>query len=304
MISAPTPTAVSPSAGYRGRLAPSPTGWLHAGHARTFTIAWQRAEKAGGTCILRMEDLDSMRCKPAFAESVFEDLAWLGLDWNEGPDRGGPHAPYTQSARLSLYQRTWKTLLDTGHIYPSPHSRRDVRNALSAPHGNHGEAPFPRQLRAPRGTGSNASEPGPVNWRFRVPDGEMIAFTDGRRGVTRYLAGQDFGDFLVWRKDGFPSYEFAVVVDDHHMRVTEVVRGEDLLLSTARQLLLYRALEWVPPAWYHCALVRDQNGQRLAKRTDAHSIRAMRRDGVDPQIFREWLIRTERVETHSTSPNI
>ncbi len=282
MSSRPAPDRSCATAPYRGRIAPSPTGWLHAGHARTFTVAWRRARDAGGNCILRMEDLDTARCKPEYFTGAYDDLAWLGLDWSEGPDTGGPHAPYTQSERLGIYQSLWTALRDTGCIYPSPHSRKDVRDALSAPHDNGGEAVFPPSLRPPAGTGLNTPEPGCVNWRFRVPDHRVVRFTDGRCGDTAYTAGSDFGDFIVWRKDGFPSYEFAVVVDDHLMGITEVVRGEDLLLSTARQLLLYEALGWTAPAWYHCELVRDAQGRRLAKRTDAQSLRAIRMAGADP----------------------
>ncbi|MCC5807606.1 MAG: tRNA glutamyl-Q synthetase [Opitutales bacterium] len=267
---------------YRGRIAPSPTGWLHAGHARTFTVAWRRANAAGGTCILRMEDLDTARCKPVYAEAVYDDLRWLGLNWEEGPDTGGPHAPYVQSERGEIYRTWWNALRDSGCIYPSPHSRKDVREALSAPHGDSGEAVFPARLRPPPGARGGRTATRAGNWRVRGPDDRAIRFTDGCRGDTEYTAGRDFGDFIVWRKDGYPSYEFAVVVDDHLMGITEVVRGEDLLLSTARQQLLYEAFGWSAPAWYHCTLVRDADGRRLAKRTDARSLRAMRLAGVDP----------------------
>ncbi len=283
-----------PPAKYRGRIAPSPTGWLHAGHARTFTVAWKRAEDSGGTCILRMEDLDTDRRKPEYTAAVYEDLAWLGLRWAEGPDTGGPHAPYTQSERMDIYRRQWKALRDSGCIYPSPHSRKDVRGALSAPHEGANESVFPPRLRPPPGTGHKTPEPGSVNWRFRVPDGRVIRFTDGRCGETAYTAGQDFGDFVVWRKDGFPSYEFAVVVDDHLMEISEVVRGEDLLRSTARQLLLYEALGWRAPAWYHCELVCDAEGRRLAKRTEAQSLRGIRKAGMDPVALRVSLFAPKR----------
>ena len=128
-----------------------------------------------------------------------------------------------------------------------------------------------------------------MNWRFQVPDGAVICFTDERCGPQRFVAGRDFGDFLVWRKDGLPSYELAVVADDHAMAITEVVRGADLLLSTARQLLLYRALGWTPPAFYHAPLVRDAEGRRLAKRADAVSLRELRKAGMTPEeVRRLW----------------
>jgi glutamyl-tRNA synthetase len=219
---------------------------------------------------------------------------------------GGPFAPYTQRLRQSLYRQTWRRLHATGQIYPSPHSRRDIADALVAPHddpphnkvgaGNAGpddpnEQIFPVSLRPPHdaaapGATGQLLDPGGVNWRFRVPDGQRVSFQDGRAGEVERVAGVDFGDFVVWRKDGYPAYELAVVSDDHAMRITEVVRGEDLLTSTARQLLLYRALTWQPPAFYHCPLMLDAEGRRLAKRTDAVSLRALRAAGAMPEALR------------------
>jgi glutamyl/glutaminyl-tRNA synthetase len=272
---------------YRGRLAPTPTGHLHLGHARTFWIAQRRAQERDGQLVLRNEDLDRDRYKPQFVTDMFEDLRWFGFRWDEGPDVGGPFAPYTQSQRLDCYHDAWRRLQATGLIFPSPHSRKDVQQALVAPHDDEDNEPvFPRALRPPAAERSNASEPGGVNWRFRVPDGWAITFLDGRCGSVTRTAGEDFGDFLVWRKDGFPSYELAVVADDHAMRITEVVRGEDLLTSTARQLLLYEALGWPAPAFYHCELVRDDHGVRLAKRSAAVSLRMLRDQGHTPQQLR------------------
>jgi glutamyl-tRNA synthetase len=236
---------------------------------------------------LRNEDLDRDRCRPEYVRAMFEDLRWFGLAWQEGPDVGGPYSPYSQSERLASYLETWRALARAGAIYPSPHSRKDVQAALTAPHDDAGEPVFPPELRPPPGAASQTDDPGAVNWRFRVPDGRTIVFQDGRLGETRRTAGVDFGDFLVWRKDGFPSYELAVVADDHAMRISEVVRGEDLLTSTARQLLLYEALGWHAPAFYHCALLRDEAGQRLAKRTAALSLHALREQGRRPRELRE-----------------
>ncbi|MDP0499706.1 MAG: glutamate--tRNA ligase family protein [Verrucomicrobiota bacterium JB022] len=273
----------SSAAGYRGRIAPTPTGFLHLGHARTFGTAWQRAQAAGGTLLYRLEDLDQARCRPEFAAAAVEDLRWYGLDWQEGPDMGGPHASYIQSERGDWHREIWRRLKDGGHIYPSPHSRREVQaaqQAASAP--NEGDAPepiFPPSLRPPPGTGQNRTHPGEENWRFRVPDGEGVGFEDGRLGQSVFTAGVDFGDFIVWRRDGFAAYDLAVVADDHAMEITEVVRGEDLLLATAKQLLLYRALGWEAPAWFHTPLVRDAEGVRLAKRHASLSIRALAEAG-------------------------
>jgi glutamyl-tRNA synthetase len=262
---------------------------LHLGHARTFWTAWERARQRGGTLVLRNEDLDRDRCKPSFAADMLEDLRWFGFVWDEGPDVGGPFAPYNQNERLGHYAEVWQQLHATGTIYPSPHSRRDVQHALTAPHegaDDENEPLFPTSLRPPPGTGQDQVRPGDVNWRFRVPDGRRIVFHDANRGEVERTAGIDFGDFLVWRKDGFPSYELAVVADDHTMQITEVVRGEDLLTSTARQRLLYEALGWPPPAFYHCPLVRDETGARLAKRTAALSLRALRVQGHTPDDLR------------------
>lgn len=268
--------------GYRGRLAPTPTGLLHVGHARTFALAARRA--AAGALILRMEDLDAARCKAEFAEAALEDLAWLGLRWQEGPGVGGSHAPYAQSGRLPWFREVWRQLHVTGLIYPCDRSRSDVERALGAPHAEEDAEPvFPTELRAAPGAGADMTGPGAHNWRLRVPDGEVIEFIDALQGARRFEAGRDFGDFLVWRRDGMPSYELAVVADDHAMGVTEVVRGADLLLSTARQLLLYRALGWTAPAWAHAPLVLGADGRRLAKRAAGLSIRELRQRGRTPE---------------------
>ena len=267
----------------RGRLAPTPTGHLHVGHARTFALAAERARRAGGTLVYRTEDLDASRCRPEFAADALADLRWLGLDWQEGPDVGGPCGPYVQSERLPWFAEVWRRLQASGAIYPCDKSRKDVARSLTAPHAEDDAEPiFPPDLRPALGLGRELTAPGASNWRFRVPDGETIAFDDALRGAQAFVAGRDFGDFLVWRKDGFPAYELAVVADDHAMGITEVVRGADLLLSTARQLLLYRALGWTAPTWAHAPLIVDADGRRLAKRTAGLSIRELRAAGRTP----------------------
>jgi glutamyl-tRNA synthetase len=300
MVSQP-PT---PTSSYRGRLAPSPTGYLHVGHARTFWTAFERARDAGGSLVMRMEDLDPDRSRAEYAEAALEDLRWLGIRWHEGPDLlspalGGPFAPYAQSGRRAVYLEAWRKLLRGGFLFPCRCSRKDLEAALSAPHesdpqnnvepGNgdmdplDDEPTYPGACRTSEGAACEIAEPGNFNWRFRVPDGEVIEFVDGNLGPQRFVAGVDFGDFVVWRRDGVPSYQLACVADDAAMKITEVVRGEDLLKSTARQILLYRALELNPPAWFHCRLMTDSNGRRLAKRHDALSLRALRQRGVTPQ---------------------
>jgi glutamyl/glutaminyl-tRNA synthetase len=269
---------------YRGRLAPSPTGYLHLGHARTFWIAHQRA--AGGALILRNDDLDLARCRPEFVAAIYEDLRWFGLDWSEGPDLGGPHAPYDQSKRLPQYIAAFERLRAGGFIYPCICSRQEVLRALTAPHAGEDEPLYPGIC---RGRSTEIARRG-VNWRFRVPDGEAIGFTDGHFGSQQAVAGANFGDFLVWRRDDLPSYQLACAADDAAMGITEVVRGADLITSTFRQLLLFRALGVEPPAFFHCPLITDESGARLAKRTDALSLRTLREQGRSPEELRAgWL---------------
>lgn len=268
------------SSHYRGRLAPSPTGLLHLGHARTFLIAAQRAAENYGTLVLRNEDLDPQRSRAEFVKAMIEDLHWLGIRWSEGPDFGGPYAPYSQSERRGLYLDAWRKLRDAGSIYPCTCSRKDLATAASAPNDTDDEPVYPGRCRG-RGDASQYQNPAGINWRFRVPDGR-IEFSDLNLGPQTYVAGQDFGDFLVWRRDDVPAYQLAVVVDDAAMRITEVVRGADLLKSTARQLLLIRALGYSTPDYYHCELLRDREGKRLAKRHDALSIGRLREDGRSP----------------------
>jgi glutamyl-tRNA synthetase len=287
---------------YRGRLAPSPTGLLHLGHARTFWIAWQRARSAHGKLVFRNEDLDFQRCKPEFVQAMYEDLRWLGLNWDEGPDItthpgknsqpaapniDGPFGPYSQSERRSFYLQAWRKLRDSGFIYPCTCSRKDLERALSAPHegplsADSDELPYPGTCRNKLSTAAQYDSPAGVSWRFQVSDGETIQFEDGHFGHQQFIAGEDFSDFLLWRRDDIPSYQLAVVVDDAAMQITEVVRGEDLLKSTARQLLLIRALGYPVPAYFHCPLLRDEKNIRLAKRHDALSIRTLRTQLGDP----------------------
>ena len=230
---------------YRGRLAPSPTGLLHIGHARTFWIAAQRAIENQGTLILRNEDLDPQRSRAEFARAMIEDLRWLGIRWSEGPDCGGAYGPYSQSERRAHYLEAWRRLRDGGFLYPCTCSRKDLAQAASAPNDadTDDEPVYPGTCRD-RKDAAEFMEPAGVNWRFRVPEGEEVEFADLNLGRQRFVAGNkfDFGDFLVWRRDDVPAYQLAVVVDDAAMRITEVVRGADLLKSTARQLLLMRAL--------------------------------------------------------------
>jgi glutamyl-tRNA synthetase len=262
----------------RGRLAPTPTGFLHVGHAYTFGIA---AKRAAGELVFRVDDLDCTRCTDEYIAASIEDLQWLGLSWAEGPVCGGGAGPYFQSQRTGLYLEAWQQLAAAKIIYPSPHSRRDVEDAALAPHVPVGAEPlFPLELRPDDWT--VPVTPGCVPWRFRVPDGRAIEFIDQNVGLVKRIAGVDFGDFVVWRRDNLAAYELAVVVDDHHMGIGEVVRGKDLLTSTARQLLLYEALGWKHPQFFHTNLIVGPDSKRLAKRTNGLMIRELRRKGFSP----------------------
>jgi glutamyl/glutaminyl-tRNA synthetase len=295
-------SGVAQASGYRGRLAPSPTGLLHVGHARTFWTAHSRAREAGGTLVMRIDDLDQERSRQEYTEAALEDLRWLGIRWQEGPgasgsDRtshGAHYGPYLQSKRHAIYESAWKKLFRRGYLYPCRCTRKELALVASAPHeGRVAEADdepiYPgtcRHLRAQTGQwpGPTASRfaPEAANWRFRVQDGTVVEFVDEHLGPQRFVAGVDFGDFLVWRRDHTPSYQLACAVDDAAMAITEVVRGADLLKSTARQILLLRALGLAIPKWFHCTLVADHNGQRLAKRHDALSLRTLRGRGITP----------------------
>jgi glutamyl/glutaminyl-tRNA synthetase len=215
---------------------------------------------------------------------MMEDLRWFGLEWTG--------SLVTQSERIPIYRAALARLHAGGWIYPCHRSRRDVLAAASAPHeGDDGDEPlYPPEFRPPAGAPlPPITDPISVNWRFRVPDGETLVFIDAHFGEQRATAGRDFGDFLVWRKDDAPSYQLACVVDDADMQITEVVRGGDLIKSTFRQMLLFRALGFPLPTYYHCPLVTDEHGTRLAKRHDALALRTLRSLGKTPeQIRAEW----------------
>ena len=250
--------------------------------------------------ILRNDDLDLARSRPEYVAAMIEDLRWLGLTWTEGPDIGGPHAPYNQSERQELYCESFAQLRAAGLIYPCTCSRKDVQAATTAPHESPSlrlpadEPAYPGTCRPENLAADERTRRGNwsrehYNWRFRVPAGETLKFTDGHFGGQQAVTGRDLGDFLVWRKDDQPSYQLACAVDDAAMGVTEVVRGADLLLSTFRQLLIYRALGLPAPAFHHCPLVLNKYGIRLAKRHDSLSLRTLRAQGRTPeQVRASW----------------
>jgi glutamyl-tRNA synthetase len=241
---------------YRGRFAPSPTGPIHLGTARTALVAWLAARAAGGSFVLRVEDLDAPRVRPGALEHMLDDLRWLGLDWDEGPDVGGPSGPYLQSERIARYDEATARLDAGGHLFRCTCSRKEIEALASAPHGEDGTIYPGTCRRAP-----SHPERAP-SLRFRLDRTE--GFVDAVRGPI--AAGLGAGDFVVRRADGVYAYQLAVVVDDLAMGITEVVRGDDLLLSTPRQLALIRALGGTPPRYAHVPLVLGPDGQRLAKR--------------------------------------
>jgi len=274
-----------------GRLAPSPTGGLHPGHARTFLAAWLDARAAGGRVVFRLEDLDASRVRPDAADGALAVLRWLGLDWDEGPDVGGPAGPYVQTARRPLYERNLDLLKTRELVYPCTCTRAEVARAASAPHAGDEGPTYPGTCAgriaadAARLSGRNFA------WRFRVPRGP-VAWPDLFRGPTAVDPSAVGGDFVVAREGGGPSYQLAVVTDDAAMGVTRVVRGDDLVPSTPRQILLHRALGHEPPAFGHIPLVVDADGRRLAKRDGSIKLATLLEKGVDPRKLVGWLAAT------------
>jgi glutamyl-tRNA synthetase len=287
---------------YRGRFAPSPTGDLHLGGARTALVAWLAARAAAGRFVVRVEDLDRPRSVAGAEERILADLTWLGLDWDEGPDRGGPFAPYRQSERLDRFETAIQQLLREGRAFPCFCSRAEVARAAHAPHGPGDDGPrYPGTCRdlSAAAVAERAKTRRPAI-RLRVAP-ETLVFVDGVHGEQREDVSATVGDFVIRRADGVPAYQLAVVVDDAAMQVSHVVRGDDLLGSTARQLLLYRALGLTAPAFAHVPLVLGPDGARLSKRHGAIGVRAW----ADPQRLVAFLASTlwSREETRFARPS-
>lgn len=275
----------------RGRFAPTPSGALHVGSARTALAAALAAWRTSGRFVLRVEDLDAARTARGAVEAMFEDLAWLGLDWDEGPGCGGPQMPYFQSERAGLYRAAFERLREAGRVYPCACSRKEVETASQAPHG--AEALYPGTCRelAPEAVIARANERGrAVAWRFRTANTGPVTVRDLIAGDYAQDVAREVGDFVVVRADGVAAYQLAVVVDDIAMEVTEVVRGDDLLASTPRQVLLYEALGATPPRWAHLPLVFGDDGTRLAKRHGAMGLRGLRATGTHPESLRAWIL--------------
>jgi glutamyl-tRNA synthetase len=263
----------------RGRFAPSPSGELHLGNARTALVAWLQARAAGGRFVMRVEDLDPGRSRVEHRESQLADLRWMGLDWDEGPDVGGAHPPYLQSERHDLYERAIARLEGMGVLYPCRCTRREIAAASVAPHAGDEEGPPYPGLCAGRDSHGDGS---PAALRLRVPP-EEISFRDELAGEQSFAPFRETGDFVIRRKDGVAAYQLAVVVDDAAMQITHVVRGADLLPSTARQILLGRLLGLEPPRWIHLPLLLGPDGERLSKSHGAATLRERREAGLSAE---------------------
>jgi glutamyl-tRNA synthetase len=277
----------------RGRYAPSPTGPIHVGNARTALVAWLAVRSRGGTLVWRLEDIDLPRVVPGMADRQREDLAWLGLDWDEGPDVGGPYAPYTQSERSAFYEEALHRLAAAGRLFPCRRSRKDLLSAGSAPHGAEGLPPYPAAFRP------GSLEPG---WyerlcgmaspdaavRFQV-DPRPVSFVDRIQGRQTEQVDLKVGDFVLKRRDGLYAYQLAVVVDDLLMGIDDVVRGADLLASTARQIQLLEALGGTPPAYAHVPLIVNARREKLSKRGQGLTLQSLREGGVPPESVTGYL---------------
>lgn len=286
-----------------GRLAPSPTGGLHLGNARTFLLAWLLARRTGGRIVFRMEDLDAGRARADAAAAVIADLRWLGLDWDEGPDVGGPHGPYVQSARTEIYRLALERLIDSGLIYPCTCTRADVARMASAPHAEDEPPAYPGTCSGRTAEDARRlSEQGiPFAWRFRAR-GLAVDWSDIYIGPQRHEMDRIGGDFIVARSGDVFSYQLAVVVDDGLMAVNQVVRGRDLVESTPRQILIQQALGLARPEYRHVGLVLGPDGKRLAKRDQAVKIGQLRAAGIRPESIVGSLARSLGIEIDTATP--
>ncbi|MBO4312774.1 MAG: tRNA glutamyl-Q(34) synthetase GluQRS [Desulfovibrio sp.] len=268
----------------RGRLAPSPTGCLHLGNAWSFLLCWLALRSAHGSVILRMEDIDPQRSRPEYASAIMQDLRWLGLDWDEGPDIGGPCVPYFQKERIAAYEAAIAALEAGGMVYPCFCTRKELRSLAGAPHIDDIGAPYPGTC---RNLSKNERERfllagHRASLRLRCPE-EPVAFVDQCMGPQRFRLEDCGGDFALRRSDGVIAYQLAVAVDDALMGVTQVIRGRDILFSTPRQICLLGLLGCVTPTYAHIPLILDEEGERLAKRHKSLSLRELRLAGAAPE---------------------
>ncbi|MCC8195177.1 MAG: tRNA glutamyl-Q(34) synthetase GluQRS [Deltaproteobacteria bacterium] len=278
----------------RGRLAPSPTGFLHLGNAWAFWMAWLDARSRGGECVLRFEDIDPARARPEYAEAVARDLAWLGLDWDYGPGAGnGKENPdiFLQSRRAARYRDALNFLRARGLVYPCYCTRKELRDIAGAPHVDDAGAPYPGTCRRLTDAEKKRLEAAGRSHSLRLlcPEKTPWRFTDALMGDREMTLEQCGGDFALRRSDGVFAYQLAVVVDDITMGVTTVVRGKDIQVSTPRQLYLYSLFGVTPPRYAHLPLVTDETGARLAKRHASLTLASLRDAGVWPETILGWL---------------
>ena len=265
-----------------GRFAPSPSGRIHLGNMLCSLLAWLSARQKGGKVVLRIEDLDTARCKRAYAEQMIDDLLWLGLDWDEGPGVGGPEEPYWQSERTVLYEQALETLREKGLVYPCFCTRSEL-HAASAPHRSDGQTIYAGTCRGLTDSQRAEKQKTPA-WRLAVPD-RTFSFTDGLQGFFSENLAAECGDFIIRRADGVFAYQLAVVADDGEGGITQVVRGMDLLDSTPRQLYLYELLGLQPPEFYHVPLLVAPDGRRLSKRERDLDLGALRQTYTAEEIL-------------------
>jgi glutamyl-tRNA synthetase len=267
----------------RGRLAPSPTGHLHLGNAWSFLLCWLAVRSLRGQVVLRMEDIDPVRSKPQYAEHIMRDLAWLGLDWDEGPDVGGPFAPYTQSQRLGRYSQAIETLTSLGHTYPCYCSRKELKTLASAPHAEDVGPVYPGTCLGLSDAERTDREKQGRRPALRLHGSGETFFRDLVHGDVRMGWAECGGDFPLRRSDGVVAYQLAVAVDDMDQGISLVVRGADILSCTPRQIVLFRLLGMPVPRYAHVPLVLDHCGERLAKRHESCQLRALREIRISPE---------------------
>lgn len=280
----------------RGRFAPSPTGLMHVGNARTALVAWLSVRQKQGVFVWRLEDIDTPRVVTGMAEAAEEDLAWLGIDWDEGPAKGGIFSPYSQSQRSQIYEEALEALLAKDQIFPCEYSRKDLQSLASAPHGHEGLSPYPVSLRPARLDTNwfealSATQHPYASIRYKVQTGKIV-FEDLLQGVVAQDVLNEVGDFVIKRRDGMYAYQLAVVVDDIAMEISEVVRGMDLIDSTARQIQLIRSLGGKIPLYAHVPLVLNDQREKLSKRDEGLTLRSLREAGIKPAQLRGYLAYT------------
>ncbi len=274
----------------RVRIAPSPTGPIHVGNVHTALFNWLYARRHGGKFILRFEDTDRERSRPEWEQVIFEDLDWLGIDWDEGPDKGGPYGPYRQTERLELYRQYAQQLLESGHVYKCYCTKEeedaDRREAQAAgrPYQYKGRC---RDLTPEQQAAFEAEGRKPV-LRFRVPKGEVIGYNDLIRGPIEFPT-DSIGDFIIMRANGMPLYNFAVVIDDVTMKITHILRGEGHISNTPVQLLIYRALGFPVPEIGHLGHMTNPEGGKLSKRKGDAAIRDYREQGYLPEAMLNFM---------------